>query len=147
LRDEGGAYWLGVGPLDESTYGLYPSGSDLYAGTSGIALFLGYLGAITGEASFTLLARRALASVRAQARDSLKIGEEPGASGFPPAVGAFEGVASVVYVLTGLGALWAEQDLLDEAAELADGLPPLILEDRLLDVIYGSAGCILSLLA
>ena len=48
LRDEGGAYWLGVGPLDESTYGLYPSGSDLYAGTSGIALFLGYLGAITG---------------------------------------------------------------------------------------------------
>ncbi|HZI75718.1 MAG TPA: type 2 lanthipeptide synthetase LanM, partial [Gemmatimonadales bacterium] len=41
LQNEGGAYWLGVGPLDESTWGLYPSGTDLYAGTSGIALFLG----------------------------------------------------------------------------------------------------------
>jgi type 2 lantibiotic biosynthesis protein LanM len=147
LRDEGGAYWLGVGPLDESTWGLYPSGSDLYAGTSGIALFLGYLGAITGEASFTLLARRALASVRAHAREWSKIAEEPDASGSPPAVGAFEGLASMVYVFTSLGALWARQDLLDEAAGLADGLPPLILEDRLLDVIYGSAGCILSLLS
>lgn len=147
LRNEDGAYWLGVGPLDESTWGLYPSGSDLYAGTSGIALFLGYLGAITGEASFTLLARRALASVRAQVREWFKIAEGPDATGSRTAVGGFEGLASVVYVLTSLGALWAEQDLLDGAAELTDGLPPLIWSDRLLDVIYGSAGCILSLLS
>lgn len=147
LQNEGGAYWLGVGPLDESTWGLFPSGSDLYAGTSGIALFLGYLGAITGEPSVTLLARRALTSVRAQVREWFTIQEEPDASGSPPTVGAFDGLASVVYVLTSLGALWAEQDLLDEAAELVEGLPPLISEDRSLDVIYGSAGCILSLLS
>lgn len=147
LQNEGGAYWLGVGPLDESTWGLYPSGTDLYAGTSGIALFLGYLGAITGDPSVTLLAHRALASVRAQAREWFETQEEPDASGPSPTVGAFEGLASNVYVLTSLGALWAEEELLDEAAELADGLPPLISRDRSLDVIYGSAGCILSLLS
>jgi type 2 lantibiotic biosynthesis protein LanM len=147
LQNEGGAYWLGVGPLDESTWGLYPSGTDLYAGTSGIALFLGYLGAITGDPSATLLAHRALASVRAQVREWFEIQEEPDASAPLPTVGAFEGLASIVYVLTSLGALWAEQELLDEAAELADGLPPLISRDRSLDVIYGSAGCILSLLS
>jgi class II lanthipeptide synthase len=144
LQNEGGAYWLGVGPLDESTWGLYPSGSDLYAGASGIALFLGYLGAVTGKPTFTLLARRALESVRAQCREWIKIREQPAAS---QAIGAFEGLASVVYVLTSLGALWANQDLLDEAAELAGGLTPLISKDRSLDVIYGSAGCILSLLS
>lgn len=145
LQNESGAYWLGVGPLDESTWGLFPSGSDLYSGTSGIALFLGYLGAITGEASCTLLARRALATARAQTREWLR--EQPDTSGSPPAVGAFDGLASVVYPLTCLGVLWAEQDLLDEAAELVGRLPPAISRDLSLDVIYGSAGCILSLLS
>lgn len=32
LQNEGGTYWLGVGPLDESTWGLFPSGSDLRTG-------------------------------------------------------------------------------------------------------------------
>ncbi|TPQ19546.1 type 2 lantipeptide synthetase LanM [Streptomyces sporangiiformans] len=143
LQNEGGAYWLGVGPLDESAWGLFPSGSDLYSGTSGIALFLGYLGAVTGEPSATLLARRALTSTRVQVREWLR--EQQDASGSPPTVGAFDGLASVVYVLTSLGVLWAEQDLLDEAAELVERLPSLISRDLSLDVIYGSAGCILSL--
>lgn len=147
LQDEGGAYWLGVGPLDESTWGLYPSGNDLYAGASGIALFLGYLGAVTGEPTLTLLARRALTSVRAQVQKRFGPGEEPETSGSPPAVGGFEGLASGVYVLTSLGTLWADQNLLDEAAKLSGELPPLISRDRSLDVIYGSAGCILSLLS
>ncbi|WP_217210726.1 type 2 lanthipeptide synthetase LanM family protein [Streptomyces sp. AC550_RSS872] len=147
LHNEGGAYWLGVGPLDESTWGLFPSGSDLYSGTSGIALFLGYLGAIAEEPSVTLLARRALTSARMQAREWLELREQPQASGSPETVGAFDGLASVVYALTSLGVLWAEPDLLDEAAELADGLPPVISRDVSLDVVYGSAGCVLALLS
>ncbi|UUU37070.1 type 2 lanthipeptide synthetase LanM family protein [Streptomyces sp. CA-210063] len=144
-QNEGGAYWLGVGPLDESTWGLFPSGSDLYSGTSGIALFLGHLGAITGEPSATLLARRALTSARTQAREWLR--EQPDTSGSPPPVGAFDGLASVVYALTSLGVLWAERDLLDEAAELVERLPPLISRDLSLDVVHGSAGCLLVLLS
>ncbi|MFF9812319.1 type 2 lanthipeptide synthetase LanM family protein [Streptomyces sp. NPDC014006] len=145
LHNDSGAYWLGVGPLDESNWGLFPAGSDLYSGTSGIALFLGYLGAITGEPSVTLLARRALAAARVQAREWLR--EQPDTNGSAPTVGAFDGPASVVYPLTCLGVLWAEQDLLDEADELAGQLPPAISRDQSLDVIYGSAGCVLSLLS
>jgi type 2 lantibiotic biosynthesis protein LanM len=146
MQTESGAYWLGVGPLDESAWGLFPAGSDLYSGTSGIALFLGYLGAITGEPAVTLLARKALASARTQVREGLQEQPDTGRSA-PPAIGAFDGLSSVVYVLTSLGALWAEQDLLDEAAELVERLPSLIDKDISLDVIHGSAGCILALLS
>ncbi|WP_367323296.1 type 2 lanthipeptide synthetase LanM family protein [Streptomyces sp. HUAS ZL42] len=144
-QNEDSAYWLGLAPLDESTWGLFPAGSDLYSGTSGIALFLGYLGAITGEPSVTLLARRALTAARAQAREWLR--EQLDAGEAPPTVGAFDGLASVVYALTSLGGLWAERDLFDEASELVARLPSLISRDRSLDVIHGSAGCILSLLS
>ncbi|MFE7857959.1 type 2 lanthipeptide synthetase LanM family protein [Streptomyces sp. NPDC057403] len=145
LQNDDSAYWLGVSPLDESAWGLFPAGSDLYSGTSGIALFLGYLGAITGEQSVTLLARRALTAARAQAGEWLK--EQLQAGGAAPTVGAFDGLASIVYALTSLGFLWDEQELLDEASELVGELPPLIPRDRSLDVIHGSAGCILSLLS
>lgn len=144
FQNEGGAYWLGVGPLDESTWGLFPSGTDLYSGTSGIALFLGYLGALTGDPSVTFLARRALTSARVAAREWR--GEQPQAGGPPATIGGFDGLASVVYVLTSLGVLWAEPDLLDEASELVEAVPPLIFRDRSLDIVYGSAGCVLSLL-
>jgi type 2 lantibiotic biosynthesis protein LanM len=147
FQNDTGAYWLSVGPLDESTWGLFPSGIDLYAGTTGIALFLAYLGAITGEEPHTLLANRALMSLRPQIRTWLGTGEEQEATSSLQTVGAFEGLASVIYLLTNLGVLWGEPDLLDEAADLVERLPPLISRDKHLDVIYGSAGCLLSLLS
>ncbi|WP_454318744.1 type 2 lanthipeptide synthetase LanM family protein [Streptomyces phaeoluteigriseus] len=144
LQNEDSAYWLGVGPLDETAWGLFPAGSDLYSGTSGIALFLGYLGAVTGEPAVTLLARKALTAARGHVREGLR--EQPDANGSPPTVGAFDGLASVVYALTSLGFLWDERDLLDEATELVDRLASLISRDVSLDVIYGAAGCVLSLI-
>ena len=65
----------------------------------------------------------------------------------PTTVGAFVGLPSAIYLLTHLGVLWAEQELLDEATELVEVLPPLISTDDYLDVIQGSAGCLLSLLS
>jgi type 2 lantibiotic biosynthesis protein LanM len=148
LRNDAGANWLGVSPLDESTWGVLPSGIDLYAGTAGIALFLAYLGAIGGEPSHTLLARRALASLRMQVQGlPPRADEEHAPSASLPTVGGFDGLGSLIYVLTNLGVLWADPDLLREAAELVERLPPLIARDERLDVIYGSAGCILSLLS
>lgn len=141
-----GASWLGVGPLDESTWGLFPAGPDLYAGNGGMALFLGYLGALTGEPSHTLLANRALVSVRRQVQAWLEASEEPSGAP-PPAIGAFEGLASFVYVLTSLGALWQKPDLVGEAEDLVERLAPYIDQDERLDVVYGSAGCVLSVLA
>ena len=145
LQNSAGAHWLGVGPLDETTWGVYPSGFDLYAGTAGIALFLAQLGAVTGEAARTDLARRAVTSLRTQLRAWLGTGREEW-DGPRPTIGGFEGLGSVVHVLTHLGVLWAEPTLLREAEDLVARLPALVAQDTELDIIYGSAGCLLSVL-
>ena len=145
LQNETGAYWLGVGLLDESTWALVPAGSDLYAGAPGIALFLAYLGAVTGDPAPTDLARRAVMPLLAELPALLTRDDEEGTPSFLTA-GAFAGLPSVIYLLTHLGVLWDEPDLLDEAAALAVRLLPLISRDTNLDVILGSAGCVLVLL-
>jgi type 2 lantibiotic biosynthesis protein LanM len=147
LQNGAAAHWLGVVPLDDFNWGLVPSGIDLYAGNAGMALFLAYLGAITGKRSHTLLAHRALTPVRKHAQTWPDISDEELEVKLPlVTVGAFEGVASIIYLLTNLGVLWGEPDLLDEAEQLVGILPPLISKDGQLDVVYGSAGCILCLL-
>jgi type 2 lantibiotic biosynthesis protein LanM len=140
------ASWLALGPVQESTWGLFPAGPDLYAGNGGVVLFLAYLSAVTGDPSHGRLAERALMSVRRQVHAWLEDAEEAGSES-PPPVGAFEGLGSIVYVLAHLGALWDDGDLLTEAEELVETLRPYVSRDKRLDVIYGSAGCILSLFA
>jgi type 2 lantibiotic biosynthesis protein LanM len=147
LQHDGAAYWLGVGPLDDSAYAVYPTGADLYAGAAGMSLFLAYLGAITADRGHTLLAERALAAVRAQVRARGDAHPDDPDGALSLSVGAFEGIGSIIYLLTNLGVLWRGADLLDEAEQLVRRLPPLIARDERLDVIYGSAGCILALLA
>jgi type 2 lantibiotic biosynthesis protein LanM len=140
LQNDAGAYWMGVGFVDEKSWDLFPTGIDLYDGTAGIALFLAYLGAITGESSYTRLAKRALASLRAQVEEQEKYS-------FHPNVGAFVGLGSLIYLFTHVGVLWNEAHRLREAEELVARLPALICKDDHLDIIHGSAGCILSLLS
>lgn len=147
LQDDAGAYWLGVGPLDQSTWGVHPTGHDLYAGAGGIALFLGYLGAMTGDSSHTLLAHRGVAPLRARIRAWGEDGVGEDGDIHLPTVGGYEGIGSLVYVLSSLGALWREPPLLADAEDLVRTLPGLISADTSLDIIYGSAGCLLSLLA
>ncbi|NKQ57767.1 type 2 lantipeptide synthetase LanM [Amycolatopsis sp. K13G38] len=147
LRSAACAHWLGVGPLDESAWGLFPSGIDLYAGNPGIALFLAYLGAVTRTPSYTELAYRAFTPVSEQYRQWLAA---DGATGQEPAdmtVGAFDGLGSFIYLLANLGVLWSDSSLLDEAEDVVARLPPFIARDDHLDVVYGSAGCLLCLLA
>ena len=139
VSNDYGASWLGVSAVNESAWSLLPTDIDLYSGTSGIALFLGYLGAVTGEAHYTALAKLALASVRSQAEQQQQYLNRIN-------MGTFDGIGSVIYLLTHLGQLWNEPDLLQEAAALAELLPPLIARDEQRDIISGSAGCILTLL-
>lgn len=140
-KDES-ATWLAVKPFRTKTWGIFPAGLDLYDGASGIILFLSYLGAITGEARFTSLARRALTPLRTQLATMRGEGAAPGTS-----IGAFDGWGSLLYLCAHLSVLWHEPGLLDEAEELAEQLPALIAADEHLDVLSGSAGCILSLLS
>lgn len=134
---QGEAAWLALSLLHERTWALTPVSTDMYNGISGIALFLGYLGAISGEERYTMLAQAALQSLRLQIEHS------------PPdfgVIGGFSGWGGIIYVLAHLGTLWQQPELFDEAERLAERVPALIERDKQYDIIAGAAGCICGLL-
>jgi type 2 lantibiotic biosynthesis protein LanM len=131
------AGWLGLAPFREGRWAIAPLGLDLYDGLPGVALFLAHLGAVTGEERYAALARAALIGQRRR----LKQTDRPLRS-----VGAFEGWGGVIYVLANLASVWNEPALLGECAAAVERLTPLIEQDEDLDVIGGSAGCLLCLL-
>ncbi len=139
VRNDLGAIWLGVSAVEDQTWSLLPTENDLYNGTSGIALFLGYLGALTAETRYTELAHLSLAAVRMQVEQQKKGRALAG-------LGAFNGLGSPLYLLTHMSVLWQDPILLCEAEALVELLPDLIARDRTLDIVGGVAGCILALL-
>ncbi|HSK80119.1 MAG TPA: type 2 lanthipeptide synthetase LanM family protein, partial [Thermoanaerobaculia bacterium] len=138
FRDPGHASWLIMEAGGAGRWSLRGALPDLYQGLSGIALFLGYLGAVTGEEKLTLLAREALASQRWQLQ------EQPDAVS---AVGGFNGWGGVIYSLAHLGSLWQDEELLEEAEALVPRIAGRVESDEHYDVIAGAAGGLLSLLA
>jgi type 2 lantibiotic biosynthesis protein LanM len=138
FRDPGHASWLIMEPVATGRWLFRAALPDLYQGLSGIALFLGYLAAATGEERFTLLAREALASQDWQIR------EQPDAISD---VGGFNGWGGVIYSLAHLGSLWQDEELLVQAEALVPRLADRVASDENYDVIAGAAGGLLSLLA
>jgi type 2 lantibiotic biosynthesis protein LanM len=130
--------WVGLSLMNESAWSVQASGLDLYSGVPGITLFLAYLGHLSGDSASTALARQALDTLRYEVGQLKKV--ELG-------MGAFEGWSGLIYLYTQLGALWHEPDLFREAAEFAAHLPALVEKDEVFDIIAGSAGTILALLA
>jgi type 2 lantibiotic biosynthesis protein LanM len=125
-------------PRDRGRWTVAPLDVDLYDGLSGVAMFLGYLGSVTGDERFVALARAALSTLRHQVTD----GSEASSS-----TGAFTGLSGVAYVLGQLGTLWNRPDLLGEALAMVDVVSGHLDDDRSFDIVDGAAGCIGSLLA
>jgi type 2 lantibiotic biosynthesis protein LanM len=140
LREGGKANWVRLSMTGDREWALTPAGLDLHSGTSGIVLFLAYLGALTGNNSYTDLARAGLGSLRQQIRKARK-------APTPQRLGAFSGIGSPIYVLAHLAELWQSPDLAAEACGLVELLPPIIQNDQTFDMLSGSAGCISALLA
>jgi type 2 lantibiotic biosynthesis protein LanM len=129
--------WVGVSLLKDQIWSLQPLGVDLYGGTPGIALFLGYLGLLSQQQRYRELAERTIATSihrLEQTKDVLQ------------SIGGFDGWGGAIYAITHLGCLWERADLLEKANEFAELIPELIPEDKRFDVTGGSAGCIGSLL-
>ncbi|HEU5381016.1 MAG TPA: type 2 lanthipeptide synthetase LanM family protein [Ktedonobacteraceae bacterium] len=139
VRNATGASWLGVSAVSDTTWSLLPTDTNLYDGTSGIALFLGYLGTLTGQARYTELAQLSLRAVHTQVEQQKERIQEA-------SIGTFTGLGSALYLMTHMGALWQDASLLQEAEALAELLIPLIAQDTQLDIVSGAAGCILNLL-
>jgi type 2 lantibiotic biosynthesis protein LanM len=141
---EKSAAWVGLDWLGGSEVGqLVTIGPDLYNGSTGIALFLAAHARFADDPVSHELAFKALASTRAQIA-------QPSAPRWARnlGVGGASGLGSVVYALTVISELMAEPTLLQEALTLSNFFSnELISADRSLDVIAGSAGGILGLLA
>lgn len=140
LEDEEGASWIGIEPRSSQEWQVGPVGIDLYAGLSGIVLFLAYLGATLDEVRFTSLAARAFSSLRTQLARQPQSWRRRGA-------GAFTGVAGYVYLLSHLSSLWQSRETLRDAEHMVPTLVELIDADTTFDVMGGTAGCIAALLS
>jgi hypothetical protein len=135
--------WIGAQVAPSPGPGRYPRlsyralGPDLYDGTAGVALFLAHLYAHTGEAQVyqTALgaARHALSYL---ARPSAEIG-----------LGAYTGWPGVLLATMQVGALLDEPELLEAVARASRNLEPGCGESPDLDLLSGSAGAIVALLA
>lgn len=132
--------WIGVDVMMDREWHLLPTATDLYSGTPGIALFLAYLGALTGEERYTSLSRTALNSTRSQVEWQKQRPELAG-------IGTFHGLGAYIYLLSHLGTLWNDAALYQEAEEIIKLLPDAISQDEMLDAVGGSAGCIAALLS
>lgn len=126
------AGWHGLVPAGSHRWQVAPIGPDLYAGTIGIALFLGYLDRVRPDPAHRALARAALQSARLALVDE----------SLPTAPGAFSGLAGLAYGLLHLGTLWKDSELLDDAQRACDRLPRLLAADPSSDIISGAAGVI-----
>ncbi len=137
LKGKDDATWIGLRQTNRG-FSLVSLGVDLYDGLPGIVLFLAYLGVITQEQRYTSLAQAALSTIQTQierAKSSIK------------SIGGFGGWGGLIYTFTHLSRLWERPELLAEAEEFVKLLPPLIEQDKSLDVSGGAAGCIGSLLS
>ncbi len=136
---QGRAFWFQLAPVTGDLWSLKPSDSTLYSGLSGIALFLAYLGSVTGTGRYMDLAMAAHETSRAALQASPEV---------MSTVGAFTGWGGIIYTHLHLASLWQAPSLLQEARDTTARLAPLIARDQRFDVIDGAAGglaCLLQL--
>lgn len=144
---DGSVSWLGLEYSPErEQYQPAPVGHDLYSGTAGIALFLAALHHVVGNRGYKELTLRTLAPVRRRLADLVR--NSSPAVRIKLGLGGLIGVGGLIYALATIGRHLSDLTLIDEAYHLTSLITPeLIANDRDLDVVAGSAGAVLALLA
>jgi type 2 lantibiotic biosynthesis protein LanM len=136
FRADGSAQWLGPNSPLGNTWSMGPLGADLFHGLTGIALFLGWLGQLTGNERHNALARQAWRTAAGRL-------DQNGLERF----GGMAGVGGLVYGLVQLSRLWSDESLIDLAEKQAMASAAYAAEDVLCDFVSGSAGTIAGLAA
>lgn len=135
---EGRCNWVGAEPIQRDDKGrpaaaTYRSlGPDLYAGTSGVALFLGELAAVTGEPRARQAAHGAIRHALAHTED------------VPPSsrLGLFTGWPGIALAAFRIGTLTGEPEWRERALALARRCASEPMPATEFDVVSGSAGAI-----
>jgi lantibiotic modifying enzyme len=140
IWSDGRCNWLGASAeriFDRPYIVQRTFGSDIYGGTSGIALFLGHLYSYTRDA---ICKKTALAAMRQAVSATHKIENDF-------SLGLFTGVAGVAYVQLRLGILLEEPEWVSRGLVLLKQLPKDPTNIAYRDVVMGAAGAIAVLLA
>jgi hypothetical protein len=134
--------WLGAAAVDDTvpnrpagpTYCAL--GPHLYDGTSGVALFLAELCAVSGDVT----ARRTAVGAMEQALSRVET--------LPPSgpIGLYTGALGIAFAAARVGTLLGEERLLEQAAHVQRGVTGEAPSAREFDLISGAAGAILAVL-
>lgn len=153
VRGPAGVGWLAVNLIDESLFEFGPATMDLYSGVLGIGLFLSTVAARTAApkirnvatAVADSVARRAFDEADAVGRRDTQGRHKADGSATP---GAFRETGGMIYYLSHAAVLHGGSGgLLDAAEALVPVLARQVVSDTSLDLVHGSAGAILALLA
>lgn len=138
---DGGLTWLTFQPSKNhrGKYRLEPVDDGLYQGVIGIALFLAALHSVQPESRWRELCMKALSPFRS--------GNGSGMTTLLAEPGLACGASSVIYGLAKIGRMLGEPALLETAAHWARKTPDAIGDDDQFDVLNGTAGAIIAMLA
>ncbi len=141
--DRGNAQWIGLHYYKAADcYAPQRLGHGLYEGNAGIALFLAAAAGLGRRDDLRDAAHAALAPVRAFDPHG-----PDAAAGRITGIGAGAGLGSLVYALTRCADLLGDDSLLDDATRIAGAIDDAaIAADTHADILYGTAGAIVSLL-
>ncbi len=142
---DGSIYWRGPADIAGQVVPA-PLGAPLYPGTLGVALFLAALERVLGGGHYGALCQAGILPLQ---HEIARLAAEPDrADHIPHGIGGLSGLGSIVYALVRLGDLLDQPALYRDAHALASLITPArIAEDRSLDIMLGSAGAALALLA
>lgn len=139
--------WLGIGYTHNSqSFYIQETGVNLYDGGVGISLFLAALNKVTGDSQWRDISLLSLQTLRQGIQQlTVEIGEKWAKQ---LGIGGGDGLASLIYGLVRISQLLDEPSLLQDARTIMKLITPeLITSDQIFDVVGGSAGTILGLLA
>jgi type 2 lantibiotic biosynthesis protein LanM len=135
IEDGDRCTWLTTEIVNSRRIAPSVAGLDLYDGLPGIALFLGHLGIVTGDARYGRMAngamREALALYRKQSVASMNLG-------------AFDGIGGLCYALVHLASATNQHDLATEAAAIIGKFAKRAARSNNLDVHSGLAGFVIA---
>ncbi|MGJ5630511.1 type 2 lanthipeptide synthetase LanM family protein [Nostoc sp. CALU 1950] len=144
---DGSIHWIGLAYLsDADRFQLQPLDASLFNGNCGIAIFLSALDYVRGNNQFRNLTLGALQPIR----KFLQITDAQLAQRFASSlgIGGATGLGSIIYSLVRISQFLKEPSLLEDARRAAQMISPeLIAADTKFDILAGSAGAILGLLA
>lgn len=149
LQDESSVGWIGLNLVDEKYWQLAACSGDTYVGTTGIALAIDAIAAVNDDAASAAFAQKVHAQAAGRALSlsrtlAATIRKEDN-SGI--GIGAFTPLGGTVFALAHAASRYQRPEFAAAAVALLPAIDLLIDEDISYDVVAGSAGGIMVMLA